>query len=599
MAGWAHASCKQLGPRRDVTTSRTTPSVISGQPRASRPQLGSDWWYAGAVVAGGVLILWAGVNQPYNQNELKQIEPYGSDDLGIVTGGTRQPPLDALLGSLVQHLLGEGQLRQHLEPALAGIGTLVVLGLLLRRLGLGHAGALALWLLATQPLMVHYSAYARPYALPVFLMVLLGYAAQGWMDERRLRWLVLAVVAAAALPLTRVPEPNTFLAALAASLAWASYRRRRSWSQTWPLIATALAAVVFIGYPMYRDLAADGPGFDPSPAGIVERFPAGVSEVWNRVLPSMGDWFPWWPVTATILVVTFALPSARQRLLHEWGWVWWPLLAGPLVFIVAYHFMNPDSLTVRPYRDRYAYFFLPAFALVIAALAAVTEEARERGRGTSAVRAGVSLLVAVAGLAQLPATASVVTDNVAPDFVAAGRLLAHTLPADAVVIYVTPALLDQWRQDFMRLQTDFTMPVVLEADQIAKDPVQVPTTRPTYVLVLDGECANSVYCDKPTVAWDGNVDGWEEISRVDRFTLYGPLVELTGSDGVAEAMTDFAAAFGPEYGLVETLAAASELRAGGHERRASDLVGAALGSLSPERAHQLRRVVRRSGLGRG
>ncbi|MGI8433901.1 MAG: glycosyltransferase family 39 protein [Nocardioidaceae bacterium] len=552
------------------------------------------------MVAGAVLILWAAVNQPYNQNELKQIEPYGSDDVGTVTGGTRQPPLDALLGSLFQHSLGQGQLRQHLEPALAGIGTLVVLALLLRRLGLGHAGASALWLLATQPLMVHYSAYARPYALPVFLMVLLGYAAHGWMQERRLRWLVLSVAAAGALPLTRVPEPNTFLAALAATLTWASYRHRRPWSQTAPLIATAVAAVAFVGYPMYRSLAADGPGFDPSPAGIVRRFPAGVSEVWNRVLPWMGDWFPWWPVTLALIVVTFALPSARDRLLHEWGWVWWPLLAGPLVFIVAYHFMNPDSLTARPYRDRYAYFFLPAFALLIAALAAVTEEARASGRGTRAVRVGVSLLLGVAGVAQLPATAAVVTENVAPDFDQAGRVLAEMLPADAVVVYATPVSLDLWRQDFLPRQVDPSMPLVLDADVIAKDPAQVPDAGPVYVLVLDGECANSVYCDKPTVAWDGAVEGWNQIVRVDRFSVYAPSAALTGRTGVTEAMTDFAAVFGPEYGLIETFAAASVLRASGQEGQARDLVGSALGSLDPDRAQLLRKIAKRSSLlGRG
>ncbi|MBA3233588.1 MAG: glycosyltransferase family 39 protein [Propionibacteriales bacterium] len=157
-----------------TTDSTTTPAgpVAVGQNHDSA-------WYAGAVAVGAVLIVVAAINQPYNQNEIKQVAPYGSNSYVEITGGTRQPPLDPLLGALIQHLLGEGQLRQRLVPMLAGIGTLVVMGLLMRRLRFGVIGAFGLWMMATAPLMVRYSAYARPYALPLFLMVMFVYVVLG------------------------------------------------------------------------------------------------------------------------------------------------------------------------------------------------------------------------------------------------------------------------------------------------------------------------------------------------------------------------------------------------------------------------------------
>jgi 4-amino-4-deoxy-L-arabinose transferase-like glycosyltransferase len=35
-------------------------------------------------------------------------------------GGTRQPPLDPLLGAAFTHVFGQGQLQQRLVPLLAG-----------------------------------------------------------------------------------------------------------------------------------------------------------------------------------------------------------------------------------------------------------------------------------------------------------------------------------------------------------------------------------------------------------------------------------------------------------------------------------------------
>ena len=206
------------------------------------------------------------------------MEPYGSNDLGTITSGTRQPPLDPLLGSLIQHLLGEGQLRQRLLPVAAGIGTLVLISLLLRRWCGGYAGPAAVLILATQPLMVRYSAYTRPYALPLFLMTLTWFAADRWLATGRWRWLVVAASSSALLPLARVPEPTVFLLASAVVLGWMAARGRLPRKRVVPLVARDRGCA-----------ASRGRGHGPVPAGQAAGQPRAVgTELLRSAEPRVG-----------------------------------------------------------------------------------------------------------------------------------------------------------------------------------------------------------------------------------------------------------------------------------------------------------------------
>ena len=184
-------------------------------------------------------------------------------------------------------------------PLLSGIGILVVASLLLRRLGLGRAGAWAVWVLATAPIAVRYGAYTRPYALPLFEMLLFAYATHRWLDGRQRRWLVTLVLTAVALPFTRVPEPCVFLGVTAVALAWASWRGRLRWADTWWVIATSLGALFLVGVPMFLLLGSETQGsfFDPSPGGILGRAGRGLHEIATAVVPLLGSSFPWWPLS--------------------------------------------------------------------------------------------------------------------------------------------------------------------------------------------------------------------------------------------------------------------------------------------------------------
>ena len=558
-----------------------------------RPRMLRDlWWYAGAVLVGAALNVVTAIRQPYSYDEIQQISPYASNSVGEITSATRQPPLDPLLGALAQHVFGTGQLQQRLVPVLAGIGTLTVLSLLLRRLGLRSAGAFAVLVLATAPLMVRYSTYARPYALPMFLMMLFAYAAHRYIDERGRGWLATAALAAVALPLTRVPEPTVFLLTTAAVLAWVSRRGHLTRSQSRPLIAASAGTLIFIGLPLFLLLASSASGFfDPSPSGVIDRFGTGVHEIFFAALPLLAKSFPWWPLTLLAIVAAVAIPASRDRL-SQW-WMWWPFLAAPLAFLLAYHFVNPFSFDTLPYRARAASFFLPAYIFVIAALCAVVADGAAVSRQ---VRIGLSVLLAGVFIAQLPDTADNVINNAAPDFGEISQVLTQKLPDDAIVLYDRPTPAGQSRQPFLGTPRYMgTTPYVKKVSDLATDAEDLPASGPVYVLI-NGQCASPGRCEPSRAPWTEDVAGWKIAYTVERFTIYEPVIGQEGQDGVMAAMRAFGDSLGPELGYVETFLAASMLKQQGRAAAAKALVEQMYDRASPEQAQRIREVAERQQL---
>ena len=561
-------------------------AVRAEAPARVRSRLGGDIpWYVGAVLVGCALNIAAAIRQPYSYDEIQQITPYGSNSIVEILSATRQPPLDPLLGALVQHVLGVGQLRQHLVPLLAGIGTLTLMSLLLRRLRLGPAGAFAVLVLATAPLMVRYSTYTRPYALPLFLMVLFAYAAQKYLDEGRRGWLVVAAVTAVALPLTRVAEPVVFLLTTAAILAFLSCRGRLSWAQSGPLIAASGGTLVLVGLPMYLLLAARAGGFyDLSASGVLDRFGTGVREIATAVPPLLATSFPWWPATLLVIVTALALPASRRQLL-QW-WTWWPFLAAPVVFLLAYHFLNPFSFYALPYRARSLYFFLPAYVLVIAALSAVVTNGK--AAVPQRLRIGLSVLLGGVLVGQLPATADVVLKNAAPDFGQISEVLTEDLPDDAIVLYDRPTPAGQSRQPFIGTPRYMgTTPYVQTVSDLVDDSDYIPVNGPVYVLV-NGQCASPGRCEPTRTPWDEDVPGWQMAYQVERFTLYEPTEGQAGPAGVIAALRAVGDALGPELGYVETFTAATLLEERGRSAEGKALIEQMYSEATPEVAQRIR-----------
>lgn len=578
----------------------TTDTVRGDEPRTTLPAPsaralpGESLWYAGAVVLGAVLVVTASITQPYNQNEWAQIAPYGSSDLHKIVSGTRQPPLDPLLGALVQHLFGEGQLRQRLVPALCGIGSLAVAAALLRRMRLGAVGVLAMLVLATAPIFVRYSAYIRPYALPTLLMLLVAWAGSRWLDDGRRRFLLLAAASALLLPLARVPEPTVFLGTSALVLAWRGWRGSLPRARAWVLGATLLASLVTIGAISFLTLAHQtGNVFDSNPVHALHRLPTGVREGVTYVLPLLAHWFPWWPVTVVFLVLAVALPAARRELRGLWFWL--PLALAPVVFLVAYHTVNPYPLDIRHYRARFAYFFVPGLVLLVAAVgrALSTWGAQKWGAGHRVGhRAGSRLgavAVAVLLVSQLPTTWSVVTQDDVPDYGEAGAVLRADVPADAVVLYDSPAPPALWRVPFFgRSRYLVGAPQVTAVSQVANGRKHPTASGPVYLLLLDSPCATSVVCDMPAVDWSGRVPGFRVARRFSRFTLYAPTEGQRGTDGATRALGQLAQGYGTAGGDIDVYAQAQLLQRAGERDQARRTVRAWCGGRPPRAARTCR-----------
>lgn len=569
-----------------MTTVATRDSTEPEPPTADGSWRWVDpWCYVAAVLTGSVLAVIAVFNQPYNQNELQQLKPYGSGDIDAIVNGTRQPPLDPLLGAAVQELVGVGQLQQRIVPLVSGILALVAMTLLLRRLDLGVAGPVAAWAMATAPLWLRYSAYGRPYALPLMLMVVFVYAAHRYLEARDWRWLVLVTSTGVLMPAARVPEPVAFLGAAAVVLGWQAYRRRTPGALALTVVSSG--TLIGVGYPFYRSLAAETAGvWDPSPSGVASRFTSGVAEILSGLLPLLAEYLPWWPVTVALLVAAIAMPAARRRLMG-W-WFFWPLLAGPAVFVLAYHFLNPFDFDVRPYRARMAMFFVPPFVLVTAAVAAAVVEARTWSRQA---RAAGALFLAAVVIAQFPNAVRVLSENEAPDYAEAARVLRNDVPRGAIVLYDSFNTPGQWRQPFSsspRYLQD--KPYVVEVAKLMHAPKQVPERGPVYLLLLDSECAVSVVCDGGRANWDGEVSGWQPMRRFDRFTLYRPDEPLTGRAGVVEALRTWADDLGPTYGHLATFDAAALLKATGRAEEGRALVQQMYAASSPELRTEIERT---------
>jgi hypothetical protein len=353
-------------------------------------------------------------------------------------------------------------------------------------------------------------------------------------------------------------------------MAWRAWRHTLPKEVAIPLITVPLLSIALIGYPLFHSLAGQATRiWDPSPSGVIDRFPNGIDEIFTGLLPLLSHYLPWWPLAVVAVIAVIAIPQARHRF-AEW-WFFWPLLAAPVLFLVAYHFMNPFPFSVRPYRARMAIFFVPAFVLIVAALADVATNAASRW--SFRARAAVGVLTAALVLTQLPSMARVLTKNEAPDYEQAANVLTHHLPKDAIVLYDTLNGPGLWRQPFSgKPRYMHGTPFVGQVSKLMQTPGKVPERGRVYVLLLDSECAMSVVCDGAPAAWDGNVPGWRAVRRFDRFTLYRPTEPLTGRQGVITAMTEFGEEIGPNDGYPEILVAASLLKKTGHAAEGRALI---------------------------
>ncbi len=130
----------------------------------------------------------------------------------------------------------------RLPSYLAALGSILLLGLILRRWNLASAGVIAALLLAIHPWAIRWSVDARSYGLTMFFLLCAVYAVTRIAENNRWRWWALFGFSQAYLMWLSVL--NVFLAApLALVLTWIIFRRAKQ--QNEPLI-DGLGRLVFV-----------------------------------------------------------------------------------------------------------------------------------------------------------------------------------------------------------------------------------------------------------------------------------------------------------------------------------------------------------------
>jgi len=174
----------------------------------------------GVITLGALLIrLWHLDTEPLHVDEIRQVTEVQDTWIRVIRAsyGSQQPPLDYLIGKAVVTILPATDFVQRLPAALFGTGSVGLVGVVLIRAGHAIPSLFASFFIAISPLQVELSQYARPYALPVFLVVATIAAYRRWHSGRRGgRSVALFAVLAALALLSRASMPMVALAILGA-----------------------------------------------------------------------------------------------------------------------------------------------------------------------------------------------------------------------------------------------------------------------------------------------------------------------------------------------------------------------------------------------
>jgi len=351
--------------------------------------------------------LWHLDTEPLHVDELLQAEQVRDTAWGDLVGLAYRfdaAPLDHIIGKVLVTFLPATDFVQRLPAVIAGAASVGLIGLLLVRTGMRLAGILAAMFTAIHPWVIEISQFARPYILPVFLVLLTLAAYQHWTLGSRGSWTV-----------------GWF--ALAAALALLSRHEM-------PL----LAFLIFGGLAAGQALRAHGLRLrpmissDPLPLGVL---PLVVVTVWIPNLLAMrtnsGSLFVdcWqcdkWdrlsngverfgefgeavmlPLSLNLLlflaVVVLVFPSVRSAL-GRTAWLWAPiLLTAPAFALVHALALEPD----RWFAQRYLVFLAPGlfmyFGVVIESHLTVTRRAGRARAWVASLTVGLVLGWTAVGL---------------------------------------------------------------------------------------------------------------------------------------------------------------------------------------------------------
>lgn len=500
------------------------------------------------VVGFAALILFVtAAEEPFNIDELRQTRHYG-DSLERVIDESflqEQPPLDPLLNALAQRVLGVGDVRQRLLSIIFGMGSILVIGVLSLRARLTSIGAAtAAAVMAVAPILTSVTAYARPYALPLFLMLCFLLLSDLWLSHGHWSYLCGLTLVALLIPLARTVEPVIFLVLIVVAMAVAAVRQK---SDRWRTLAVAGAALG--GLVVAAGVLARLGGELTDRTGNTDALSERLLRLLAELPVTLGSALPFWPLLLIAVGLVCVVSEARTRLFHMW---WWWILAGTaLGFAGAFFVVAPAS---QMFAVRYVFSWVPSIAVLIGLLVSVAQR-RPRTHPRIVDLLTLLLVISVLGWAGLDTARAMTTRN-GPDWKSVSRVVAVDLPDDTTVIFDSVVPLGSYRTPFAgypRYTGDKQVPMTL---LIVQDPS----------LVVPGGNTVMVLLTKNRI----DVSGWVPVSVDGFFTVYVPESPRPGLEGAAAASEEFAAAMEPsDAAALRLTAAALWLRAGEDDKASS------------------------------
>ena len=489
---------------------------------------------AGALTA--LMLYLEASHEPYHIDELRQVRPYHRpfDDLVNASFSQDQPPLDVLIGAQFQDFLGRGDINNRASSMVAGIGVVTILIALLWRSRVRVGVPVTVIVLALTPAFLSFTAYARPYALPLFLVLLHAAMSDSWLHHGNKIMALLLAGVAMLLPLSRVFEPPAYLVLVTVMVF--VYRRwwRPEWgARVWWVAASTAAALLVVELPVYRRLQEQLTAYQGDDGA------ASLSEQWDHILndsfPRFGAVFENGWVALLLVVVALTRAGVRRRLFELWWF--WPLIATPAAFAVVFHYRTMPG---QPFYDRYGYFWLVPFAIIVGLL--VDDIAQRRAwREPSSWIAGASV-----GAMAMFLTIGVIADLATADrtdYRALGELIEADYPDTVDVIFDTVAYpLGRYRPGYAgygRYTTNARQMIKAEGLHVRPETI---VQGQDYMIATNGPILD--------------VDGWAPIVASDNLTLYAPDRYPATVREIARALIDFGRATGPSQGGVFRIAGA-------------------------------------------
>ena len=504
-------------------------------------------WVMGVCLALIVAVFAMSLEEePYNIDELRQTRSYEAPLEFVVDSAYAQdqPPLDPVLNSLLQRVIGQGDWQQRLLSSVFGVAGIAVFALLLRRRGVIVGTPIAVLLLGLSPLIVSVFVYARPYALPFLLTSVFLYLTDRWLTDASRAAAVGLIVVALLLPMSRTLEPNMVLGltALTLSALAVTGRALRFQGSIWLPVGASLLGMTAVGLPVILRLRNDlivytDGGLLPS-LEQVQRLATDLPVALAAVIPG-------WPVALVLAGWALSRAGVRRWIAATWwSWVW---LLVPVCFILLFLLTtNPD----QPLFGRYLFTWVPVLALLAAV---IVDDTVESGQVVAILSIGATAVLiswsAVSLVGQY-------RTNQGGDWEALSESIIATTDPSTLVLLETPVPVGNYRTPFAG------RPRYLPADWAAPRVVDL-VGNPDLV----GDHQAIVF------AWSNlrvDLPGWDRTDVDAFFSIYAPEDPGGGKEYAAEAILSFAGLLDADPGATLTLAAAALYQDLGQDSAACD-----------------------------